>query len=107
MRSAIPERGGPNRRLATEPSIRPLITWTVDLGQGSLRQCVSVRGGAYVEGEHGGPPHHPSPRPRRLLRVGGAARRPDPARPAGDRRRAVAARGRLRRELRGPALRGP
>ena len=49
----------------------------------------------------------PAPRPRRVLRVGRAARRPEPAGQAGRRRRARAS-GRGRgRELRGPAVRHP
>ena len=40
--------------------------------------------------------HHPACRPRRVLRVGRAARRPAPARPAGDRRRRRGARVQLR-----------
>ena len=43
--------------------------------------------------------HHPARRPRLVLRVGRAARRPAAARPAGHRRR----RGRARRQLRGQA----
>ena len=45
----------------------------------------------------------PAPRPRRVLRVGRAARRPDAAGPAGRRRRARQPRRRRRGELRGPA----
>ena len=47
--------------------------------------------------------HDPPCRPRRLLRVGRAARRPPAARSAGDRRRRRRARG----ELRGEGVRGP
>ena len=47
--------------------------------------------------------HDPARRPRCVLRVGRATRRPAPARAAGDRRR----RGRARRELRGQGVRHP
>ena len=57
-----------------------------------MRTCVRVRRG-----------HDPACRPRLVLRVGRAARRPEPARQARDRRR----RGRSRRELRGEGVRRP
>ena len=47
--------------------------------------------------------HDPARRPRRVLRVGRAARRSSPAWPPGDRRRV----GRTRRELRGQGVRHP
>ena len=58
----------------------------------SMRTCVRVGGG-----------DDPARRPRRVLRLGRAARRSAPARPPGDRRR----RGRARGELRGEGVRRP
>ena len=76
--------------LAHNRSSRP--TW--------LRWKASEIMRTYVRVERG---DDPACRPRRVLRVGRAARRSSPARPAGDRRRRCRARG----ELRGQGLRRP